>query len=100
MTSFLPHTIIIFFFISGGLISNNSGIIIDHSTVSPELSNECHQMANKLKGVQFLDAPISGGPEGAHNGSLSIMVGGNESTYLQTSSVLNQMVRIYNNYCS
>lgn len=50
-------------------------LVIDMSTISPQVTEA---IAAKLaeKGVQMLDAPISGGSEGAANGTLSIMVGG------------------------
>lgn len=50
-------------------------LVIDMSTISPQVTQA---IAAKLaeKGVRMLDAPISGGSEGAANGTLSIMVGG------------------------
>jgi 3-hydroxyisobutyrate dehydrogenase len=50
-------------------------LVIDMSTISPQVTEA---IATKLaeKDVQMLDAPISGGSEGAANGTLSIMVGG------------------------
>ena len=50
-------------------------LVIDMSTISPHTTRE---IAAKLseKGVHMLDAPISGGSEGAAKGTLSIMVGG------------------------
>jgi len=50
-------------------------LVIDCSTISPQATQT---IAAKLaeKGVQMLDAPISGGSEGAAKGTLSIMVGG------------------------
>jgi 3-hydroxyisobutyrate dehydrogenase len=50
-------------------------LVIDMSTISPQATID---MARKLeeKGVHMLDAPISGGSEGAERGTLSIMVGG------------------------
>ncbi len=50
-------------------------LVIDMSTISPQTTRE---IAAKLKekGVHMLDAPISGGSEGAAKGTLSIMVGG------------------------
>ncbi|MCB8944555.1 MAG: NAD(P)-dependent oxidoreductase [Ardenticatenaceae bacterium] len=50
-------------------------LVIDMSTISPQATRD---MAAKLaeKGVHMLDAPISGGSEGAEKGTLSIMVGG------------------------
>jgi 3-hydroxyisobutyrate dehydrogenase len=50
-------------------------LVIDCSTISPYATRE---IASKLndKGVKMLDAPVSGGSEGAARGTLSIMVGG------------------------
>lgn len=50
-------------------------LVIDMSTISPQVTIEMAQALNE-KGVHMLDAPISGGSEGAANGTLSIMVGG------------------------
>ncbi len=52
-------------------------LVIDMSTISPKATRE---LAEKLseKGAMMLDAPISGGNEGAENGTLSIMVGGDK----------------------
>ena len=53
-------------------------LVVDASTVSPEATRGwAAQLADK--GVGFLDAPISGGSEGAAKGTLSIMVGGDEN---------------------
>lgn len=50
-------------------------LVIDHSTISPQATV---QIAGRLaeKGAHMLDAPVSGGSEGAARGTLSIMVGG------------------------
>lgn len=53
--------------------------LIDHSTISPTVAEAVAEMLND-EGVSMLDAPISGGEEGAIDGSLSIMVGGDEET--------------------
>lgn len=50
-------------------------IVIDMSTVSSETAKQAASLL-QAKGIAFLDAPVSGGVEGAINGSLSIMVGG------------------------
>jgi 3-hydroxyisobutyrate dehydrogenase-like beta-hydroxyacid dehydrogenase len=55
-------------------------IVADHSTVSLHLSRSMAEHAS-WAGVHFLDAPVSGGPEGATNATLSIMVGGAEYAY-------------------
>jgi len=50
-------------------------IVVDHSTINPATART---VAERLlsAGVQFLDAPVSGGQAGAQNGTLTIMVGG------------------------
>lgn len=55
-------------------------LVIDCSTISPQATRA---IAEKLaeKDVQMLDAPISGGSEGAQRGTLSIMVGGSEEAF-------------------
>jgi len=60
--------------------SNDVKSVSDHSTVSLKTSIESHRLLNK-NGISFLDAPISGGPVGAKDGTLSIMVGGELDDY-------------------
>lgn len=50
-------------------------LLLDLSTVAPELSRRLHAACAE-RGVGFLDAPVSGGPEGAAAGTLTIMCGG------------------------
>ncbi len=50
-------------------------LIVDHSTISPSATLELAAAAN-ARGAHWLDAPISGGSEGAVKGTLSIMIGG------------------------
>src|SRR5580698_1886727 len=50
-------------------------LVIDMTTTEPSLSKEIYAAA-KAKGVDAIDAPVSGGDVGARNAALSIMVGG------------------------
>ena len=50
-------------------------IVIDHSTVARDTAQRAAALL-AARGIGFLDAPVSGGAEGARNGKLSIMVGG------------------------
>ncbi len=61
-------------------------VVIDCSTVSP---NTARTLADDLasKGISFIDAPVSGGVEGAKKGSLSIMVGADREQYKRASEV-------------
>jgi 2-hydroxy-3-oxopropionate reductase len=56
----------------------SGSLVVDCSTVSPSATRE---WASRLveSGVSFVDAPVSGGSEGAVNGTLSVMVGGADS---------------------
>ena len=61
--------------------------VIDHSTISPTVTET---VAERLAdtGATLLDAPISGGEEGAIEGTLSIMVGGDEGALEEQMDVL------------
>ncbi len=60
--------------------AKEGALLIDHSTISPQATKEM-AAALAANGVHMLDAPISGGSEGAANGTLSIMVGGDEAQF-------------------
>jgi 3-hydroxyisobutyrate dehydrogenase-like beta-hydroxyacid dehydrogenase len=64
--------------------------VIDHSTISPTVAEE---IADELaeQGVTMLDAPISGGESGAIEGTLSIMVGGDEDALDEQRDILDVM---------
>jgi 3-hydroxyisobutyrate dehydrogenase len=65
-------------------------IVIDCSTISPIVTRELSELVAK-KGAAMLDAPVSGGSEGAAQGTLSIMVGGDADTFAQALPVLEAM---------
>ncbi len=54
-------------------------ILVDHSTISPGATKVFAEQSAEL-GVTWLDAPVSGGSEGAEKGTLAVMVGGPGST--------------------
>ena len=56
------------------------GIFIDHTTASANIARELSQLATTL-GLQFIDAPVSGGQAGAVNGLLTIMCGGDQAAF-------------------
>ena len=61
--------------------------VIDTSTVSPSISIRLAEQLDKL-GVGFVDAPVSGGVEGAKKGTLSVMAGGEFATFSRVLPVL------------
>ncbi|HEY4146666.1 NAD(P)-dependent oxidoreductase [Pinirhizobacter sp.] len=62
-------------------------VVVDHSTVAPATALRAAQMLAE-KGIAFLDAPVSGGVEGARNGKLSVMVGGDAAALEKARPVL------------
>ena len=62
-------------------------VLVDHSTVSAEVSRQLAALL-AAKGVGFLDAPVSGGQQGARNGHLSIMCGGDPAIFSRVEPVL------------
>jgi 3-hydroxyisobutyrate dehydrogenase-like beta-hydroxyacid dehydrogenase len=67
-------------------------VLVDHTTASADVAREIHAAA-KAKGVDFLDAPVSGGQAGAENGKLTIMVGGDPEPYARSEPVLAHYAR-------
>jgi len=65
----------------------SGAIVIDHSTVAPETARQAAALL-AAAGAQFLDAPVSGGVEGARNGKLSVMVGGDAAALERARPVL------------
>ena len=55
-------------------------LFIDMSSIAPSAAKKIHQQLQQ-KGVEALDAPVSGGQVGAEAASLSIMVGGSEAAF-------------------
>ncbi len=62
-------------------------IVIDHSTDAPATAKRAAAMLAAV-GAHFLDAPVSGGVEGAKNGKLSVMVGGDADVLERARPVL------------
>lgn len=58
--------------------AEKGSLIVDHSTISPSATIELADMASG-SGVGWVDAPVSGGSEGAQRGTLSVMVGGSDT---------------------
>ncbi len=67
-------------------------VVIDMSTISPSVTRRIAEELGK-NGVRMLDAPVSGGDVGAREGTLSIMVGGDEEVYEDCLPVFQAMGR-------
>ena len=55
-------------------------ILVDHTTASAQVARELYEKALSL-GLQFIDAPVSGGQAGAQNGQLTVMCGGDQEIF-------------------
>ncbi|GAA4844043.1 2-hydroxy-3-oxopropionate reductase [Saccharopolyspora rosea] len=67
--------------------AREGALLVDCSTIRPDVSRRVAEAAAE-KGVRALDAPVSGGEPKAIDGTLSIMVGGEESTFAAARDVL------------
>tara|TARA_A100001015_G_scaffold307399_1_gene403237 strand:+ start:1501 stop:2391 length:891 start_codon:yes stop_codon:yes gene_type:complete len=72
-------------------IKKNS-VFIDCSSIDYKTTLQVSR-ALKKKGVNFLDAPVSGGVAGAQAASLTMMVGGNKSTFNKVTKILNTIAK-------
>jgi len=62
-------------------------VFVDHTTASATIARELAVEAKK-KDFGFIDAPVSGGEQGAKNGQLTVMCGGEESDYQKAEPVI------------
>ncbi|HWI26155.1 MAG TPA: NAD(P)-dependent oxidoreductase [Stellaceae bacterium] len=66
---------------------SRGAILADHTTASAEVARDMAALARD-KGLEFLDAPVSGGQAGAVNGKLTIMVGGERASFDKAQPVM------------
>lgn len=69
---------------------NKNTLLVDSSTINPKTAQELHEIT-KGAGIQFLDAPVSGGITGASAASLTFMIGGSEEIAKKVEPYLLQM---------
>lgn len=67
-------------------------LVIDTSTIAPDVARTLAERS-AARGVDFLDAPVSGGQQGAIDGTLSIMVGGDAGAVARARPVLDAIGR-------
>jgi 2-hydroxy-3-oxopropionate reductase len=71
---------------------SDSKIVVDMSSISPVETKEFAEKINAL-GCSYLDAPVSGGEVGAKDGTLTIMVGGDQATFDKVKPLFELMGR-------
>ena len=67
-------------------------LFVDHTTASAEVARKLDATAKSLH-VGFMDAPVSGGQQGAENGALTVMVGGNQVHFDRAAPVIDAFAR-------
>ncbi len=77
----------------GALAGMKKGaILVDHTTASADAARKVFAAA-KQKGVDFIDAPVSGGQAGAENGKLTVMCGGEAPAFERARPVMDSYGR-------
>lgn len=72
----------------GALAGMKAGsLLIDHTTASAQLAREM-DTACRARGVGYIDAPVSGGQNGAESGQLTVMCGGSEADFRRAEPVI------------
>lgn len=62
-------------------------VFIDNTTASADVARELYEVA-KSRGLNFIDAPVSGGQAGAENGRLTVMCGGDEAAFSKAEELM------------
>ncbi len=77
----------------GALAGMKKGaVLVDHTTASADVARKVYASA-KEKGVDFIDAPVSGGQAGAENGKLTVMCGGDAAPFERAKPVMDSYGR-------
>ena len=77
----------------GALSAMRKGaILVDHTTASADVARKVFKAA-KDKGIDFIDAPVSGGQAGAENGKLTVMCGGEQGPFDRAKPVMDSYGR-------
>lgn len=80
-----------------GIIANapKGAVLVDHTTASAGIAEELCEAA-VAAGQYFIDAPVSGGQQGAENGQLTIMCGGEEDAFNRVRKTLSLYAKALN----
>ncbi|MFT7338995.1 MAG: 3-hydroxyisobutyrate dehydrogenase-like beta-hydroxyacid dehydrogenase [Marinobacter maritimus] len=80
----------------GILAHGQSGaILVDHTTASAGVAERLSESSRKA-GMGFIDAPVSGGQQGAQNGQLTIMCGGSDADFAKAQPLLQHYAKALN----
>ena len=71
---------------------SEGALFVDHTTASAEVARELSGAA-KVLNLGFMDAPVSGGQQGAENGALTVMIGGSQTDFDRAAPVIDVFAR-------
>ena len=78
---------------TGAFAGMSAGTIyVDHTTASANIARELHAAAAR-QGIDFIDAPVSGGQAGAENGTLTVMCGGEAAPFEKAKPVITHFAK-------
>ncbi len=66
-------------------------LLIDFSTADPEGTRQAAAKLKELTGTGWIDAPVSGGPQLARTGGMTVMAGGSDADFAKAKPILDQM---------
>ena len=66
-------------------------ILVDHSTINPDATREIAAVLRQANGTHWVDAPVSGGPDAARSGTLTVMAGGDPADIAAISGVMQSL---------
>lgn len=66
-------------------------LVIDFSTADPEGTRQAAAKLKQLTGAGWVDAPVSGGPQLARTGGMTVMAGGSDADFAKAKPILDQM---------
>ena len=66
-------------------------ILIDHSTIDPARSRQFAERLAAETGMKWIDAPVSGGPNAARQGTLTVMAGGDAASIAAVAAVMSDL---------
>lgn len=77
-----------------GIIANArpGAVLVDHTTASATVAEELALEARN-RDMSFIDAPVSGGQQGAENGKLTVMCGGDQAAFEAAEPLMNRYAR-------
>lgn len=79
---------------TGAIAGMKAGaVLIDNTTASAEVARELYDAA-KDRGIDFIDAPVSGGQAGAENGVLTVMCGGDQDVFDRAKPIIEAYARM------